>query len=320
MESKMKALLKLTVLFLIGFTSVNLWADEINSTEIINEKSPGINLFSEDDFWDEDLLDFDFFKSEGKYTLNSYPTIEFQWGFTKPSTHKDLLSQKFFDAGSMDFKIGHTKKRAREKYEGIVEIDFDYVFLGRITKDFVSSDEKSSDKVELNAWRFGVSSLDGYAYKLGGTGELLLYHSKGMVWTKPEFSSNTASEQLVDMQKTYDDAFRFGNCFEGGIKYQIVEPISVNVGFERTIVYPRHLFWYWTGSEIIEGIGHGLVSGFVKEVMKSSPIAAPIVNFLLQNAISYGSFELRKKNMNWPFDSAMPLLIDNYKVGVSFAF
>ncbi len=317
----MKAKLKLIFLVLFTFSSYFLYAEEMKGSEaMISEKSTMINLYSDDDFWDDDWLDLDIFESDDHYTKKSYPTIEFQWGFSKPLTHNDLLSQKFLDAGAMDFRIGHTKKKIREKYENIVEIDFDFLFLGRITKDLATSDEETNDKVELNAWRFGISSLDGYAYKLGGTGELLLYHSKGMVWTKSEFSSDAPSEQLIDMQNTYDDVFRFGNCFEGGIKYQIVEPIAVNIGFERTIVYPRHLFWYWAGSELIEAVGHGLVSGFVDEVMKSSPIAAPIVYFVLQNAISYGSFELRKKYMNWPFKTAMPLLIDNYKVGVSFAF
>ena len=63
-----------------------------------------------------------------------------------------------------------------------------------------------------------------------------------------------------------------------------------------------------------------MIDHFSKEVLKASPIAGPIVNFLLKNALSYGSFELRKKYMNWPFETVSPLMFENFKIGLSFVF
>jgi hypothetical protein len=54
--------------------------------------------------------------------------------------------------------------------------------------------------------------------------------------------------------------------------------------------------------------------------MDRSPYAGPIVHFVLKNALSYGFYELRKKHMNWPVQTVAPLMYENYKVGLTFAF
>jgi hypothetical protein len=51
-----------------------------------------------------------------------------------------------------------------------------------------------------------------------------------------------------------------------------------------------------------------------------SPAAAPIVNFVLKNGLSYGMYQLRKEKMNYPFESEAPILNDTFKIGVTFIF
>jgi hypothetical protein len=47
---------------------------------------------------------------------------------------------------------------------------------------------------------------------------------------------------------------------------------------------------------------------------------SPVVAFILKGAISYGMYELRSNNMNWPIKTAEPMMFDNYKVGITFTF
>jgi hypothetical protein len=120
--------------------------------------------------------------------------------------------------------------------------------------------------------------------------------------------------------KLFNDSFRFGTMTEGGIRIRFIPLISVNAGYERAIVFPRHLFWKHVGSMAIEWAGIGAIDFFVREVMDESPAAGPIISFILKNGLSYGMYQLRREKMNWPFDSAEPLTLDTWRFGLTFTF
>ena len=125
------------------------------------------------------------------------------------------------------------------------------------------------------------------------------------------------NEQMLE---TYTGIMRFGQNFESGLKLQVYDPVSITASYSRSIIFPRHLFLQWAVSNMIEGIGQGIVDEFSKAVIKSSPSFGPIVNFVLKTGVSYGFYELRKTKMNWPFNSVSPLMYDSWKVGMSFEF
>ena len=118
----------------------------------------------------------------------------------------------------------------------------------------------------------------------------------------------------------YDGAFRFGTASEGGVRIEIANTVSLDAGFEASVIFPRHLFWKQLISFAIESGGQGAVDFFVDEVMDNSPAAGPIVNFVLKNALSYGFYLLKKDSMNWPFETEKPLTYETFKMGVSFTF
>ena len=46
----------------------------------------------------------------------------------------------------------------------------------------------------------------------------------------------------------------------------------------------------------------------------------PSLSFVLQNALNYGFYELRQKNMNWPIETVAPLAFDSFNIGISLSF
>ena len=75
------------------------------------------------------------------------------------------------------------------------------------------------------------------------------------------------------------------------------------------------------GSEIIEGAADGIAGMVARTTFgRSSPKSLPIFNFILRNAVAYGFKELRREKMNWPFDTAAPLNITSWNVGLSVSF
>jgi hypothetical protein len=140
------------------------------------------------------------------------------------------------------------------------------------------------------------------------------------VWTRLKEidpAQNDIDQNIFDL---YYDTFRFGETSTAGLKIQFGSMVALNSGYEFSVVYSRHLFWYWLGSFAIEKGGMGLLDRFVDEILDGTPAAGPVLNWVLKNAYSYGFFLLRKENMNWPFSTAPPLTYETFKLGLSFTF
>ena len=310
----------LTLFIAFCFLASNIYfvqAQETDTSKTEDEDEYWDNFAFEDDddFWD---WDFDFFDKD-KAVERHKPTVELQYGFTNPTYHKDVFSGKFSKNFEIDLRLGFSDLYSAAEDPDILDYSFKYFYLKNISADFGSVDKKQ-DEVEVQAWRFGFSTSDGYGYRLGDHGNILLYHDNGIGWTKLDFKDtvvNQLDQQALDL---FGDAIRFGDNFEGGIKVRIIKPLALNMSYERSLVYPRHMFWYWVASGLIEEAGHGMISYFVGEILESSPEVAPVVNFVLKNSLSYGFYELRKKRMNWPIETVPPMMFDGFKIGITFIF
>jgi len=263
--------------------------------------------------WQFDDLDFSLKKSK--------PTISFQYGLSK-AQRKDLTTA-IADPAMFELKLGYIKENKAWSRDDIVKHNFRYVFLSNISND-ISGKEETPENLATNTWKFGFGRSSGYGYKLSESVAIIPYYTYTLNWTRVDFTNpdvlNLVPEADASIINRYDESFRFGSSGEGGLRIQFIDNIAIEAGYERSIVFQRHLFWKWAGSAVIEGAAQGLLDTFINEVFKSSPAAGPIVNFVLKNALAYGIYELRRDKMNWPFSSEAPLAFDQFKVGVTFIF
>jgi len=257
------------------------------------------------DNWDDNVM---------KYTLRGSPTITVNYGLSKMSIHN--FSEDFADPRSFEVKLGYTTQRVTKKSEDIVRYSYRYLHLSNISTELADIPETSTE-METNTWRFGFGRASGYGYQLGESA-IIPYYSYSFDWSRIEFKEGPAD--LVDFAKAnmYHESFRFGTSTEGGLRITIIPQITVEAGYERSVVFQRHLFWKWAGSAVLEAAGQWGIDSFIREIMKSTPVAVPVVNFLLKNALSYGVYELRKEKMNWPFKSEAPVSYDQFKFGLTF--
>ncbi len=298
----MKSFLKIC-LFLSIFTMTNLLADE-DSTNVTNE--------ADDDYinWSE-IIEFNKLRQ---------PRIDLVYGFANPIYHKDAFKGGLSPVNVIGIELGYEKNSQYNNSETVYKYKHENFFLSNI-KEYSSKREAGDfSKVRTEAWRFGFNSCSGFGYELGSGMKLALAASNGIGWTKLEFLDSAMTTGDQESLNYVGDAFRFGTQTEAVINVKFTENIGINAGFERAIVFPRHMFWYWAGSEVLRGVSTGLLSTFVKEIGKSSPSSVPIVNFILQNALNYGFYELRQKNMNWPIETEPPFMFDTFKVGVNVNF
>jgi opacity protein-like surface antigen len=262
------------------------------------------------DDWDEFHKDMDFVDSGS----HGSPVVVLGYGISGLSLNQ--FNGKFADPNMVELKLGYIKDKNYKKQEDIIKYNFNYLYLSNISTELSSS---NSGELSNNTWRFGIGNAKGYGYKIG-RGGITPYYSAALTWSRLDLKEQTISTDQRQLLSSFDDSFRFGTNWEGGIKFKVIPMLTIDAGYERAVIFPRHLFWKWLGSAAIETAGQWMVDGFVKEIMKSSPYAGPVMSFVLKNALSYGMYELRQEKMNWPFKSAAPLAYDQFKFGFTVNF
>ena len=263
--------------------------------------------------WKWEWDDFD----EWKIWKNKQPAISLNYGLSDIS-RKDVETP-FADNNLLELKLGYRSKQKTKYADYIEKSVFNYLFLNRNTTNLAGGSGTTGD-IETKNWQFGAGWSKEYGYKIGKDASITPYYTSSMNWTRIDFPDDSLNPNDERIKQLYDEAFRFGTSSEAGVRIQPIKLITFEAGYERSIVFERHLFWKWAGSAVIEVAANGVLDVFIKEVFKSSPAAGPIVFFVLKGALGYGLYELRKGEMNWPFPSAPPIAMDNFKFGMTFTF
>jgi len=293
----------ISLVSLLLFTlCLNSIAQENDSTEKKDKNGWGFNYqFIEDRF---------FYKGS--------PSIEVSYGQSDASLKN--YNPNLLNAGIFELKMGWHKEK-EVKNQNIVIYKNNFLHGGFISSNIRASNSTNGAPSTL---RFGYGSSRGYGYKPGNNASLLLYNSNSFTWTRYDYGTKIYTFEWAgppfDKLDDFNKSLRFGSTAEGGIIIPVGSVVNLQASYDRTIVFPRHLVLKHLGSVLIETGGQSLIDGFVNAVLKSSPAAAPIVSFILKNGLSYGLYELRSEKMNWPFNSAEPLMFDSYKAGLTFTF
>ncbi|MCX6158129.1 MAG: hypothetical protein NTY74_09160 [Ignavibacteriae bacterium] len=254
-----------------------------------------------------------------KYINVDKPAIEISYG---PSTVKlDGYGQSFDNASLLDFKIGFSTSKSKKYYnDKLKKFEFVYFDVGNYNTD-MDFREKSADKIKANNWRFGFGEKDGYMIAAGNIG-ILPYTSTAMMWTNSNWKGINSTVTPIENDKllVFGNQFRFGSNYESGISFQVMPLLSFDFTYERNNVYPRFLFWKQTGSMVMQEAGVGVIDYFVNRVLRDSPVAGSVVNFVLKSAYYYGFNELKAKEMNWPFGGDASVNYSTLKFGLGFTF
>jgi len=245
------------------------------------------------------------------------PAISLNYGFSDIS--REDVEAPFADNNLIELKLGYTRKITTKFADYIERERFNYLLINHNSTSLAGGSGTTSD-IETSNWQFGLAMSSGYGYKIGTEASITPYYASTLNWTNIDFKDDSLSPNDERIKQLYDETFRFGTSYETGVRMQATSLIVLEAGYERAIVFERHLFWRWAGSGIIELVANGLLDVFIKEVFKSSPAAGPVVFFVLKSALGYGLYELRQDKMNWPFSSAPPIAFDNIKFGVTFVF
>lgn len=286
------------------------------SNKVIDSLKAALNDEGDDDDWNPAKM----------VLIHKLPVLQINYGFNTLKLLDNDYESSLNKFPNFEARLGtyHENVNSANK---IVKFNSNTVYVSLFNQEYGSNTSDNNKSLfTAKMFRFGFFDSKGYGYDLGENASLILYTGGGVNWSRiiskvPEFKdTNTNFYKDQAILNTIGDDLRFGQEFETGIKVKLFKPLALNASFERSVIFPRHLVFDWLVSNIIEGIGNKMLDSFSKSVMKSSAAAGPIVNFVLKTVYEYGFYELRKSKMNWPFNSVSPLLVDSYKVGLSFEF
>lgn len=232
--------------------------------------------------------------------------------YTAPNTP---ITFTYFDGS-----IGYIHEQTRFDRNSVFKYGHQYLFLSNQTNVDASLNFNALTGIESNVWRVGLGSRQGFGYR-SGQFSLTPYHGNAAVWTNIGYTNfATLSESEQRLLSDFNNAVRFGSSTEGGVRLEFVQPIALDVSFQRTVVMRRFVFWQWVGSYGLEAVSQSLLDGFIREIYKSSPAFAPIMNFALKNGLAYGIYQLRREKINAPFESEAPIHFDMFRIGFTLSF
>ena len=169
----------------------------------------------------------------------------------------------------------------------------------------------------LDFWTLGFINGIGYGYKWGSS-TLMLTVEDNTSWTSINPRSYSLMQGPADWQNImdFDGTMRLSSSMTSSLEFRVSNTLSLTGGYTWNQVMPRHLFWYWMGSEVIEGLAGTAIDRLIENFTEMSPKSQPVMHFVLKSAVLYGMKELRRKYMNWPFETVSPMNITYWNIGV----
>lgn len=319
-------------LFLALFAAAPLFAqteeepnpfETSDTTIVIEEDTSVVSSFSDEGFFQGLLV-------TRSYIYEDVPFIEFSMGNSLPSYDKTYMP-RFGDSPLRDDYGMHNIAEIKLGFKDMFSLQPDGYVTGTNGQSFYIStvnfnilkgmnDVIIPPEQQLEAWRFGFSNFDGYGYRIADAIDVHLNHAQGINWTRASFRGETPDSVNYLAKERLGNRFRFGENYESSISITPYKYVTLGATFEQAVVYPRHMFWYWTASKLVEASAFGLLDWFVDEVEERAPAVVPVVNFALKTGLSYGYYKLLKREMNWPINTEPPFMYDNFKVTLAINF
>lgn len=292
-----------TIVTIIGFAilfNVKLFADD----------------WFDDDFYN-DITDHDYVQMFNFAMIR--PIIDINVGLNKINIDKNTYSNNFNEIGNISGKFGFSRKSSLFDSKLVYKGSNNYLSIDYLNKDLPLSTSISTN-TNAKIFQIGFGDDDFYSYRIADFMDLEFTNNSAFSWAWLSFDTHDLDSNNIKYLDYIGDGMRFSNSVGNDIKILIDDSYGINAGFNRTIIYQRHLFWYWAGSEIITQACSGMIDWFVRSIAKRNTGAAPIVYFVLHSAYNYGMYELRKEKMNWPIETSPGFIYDNFKIGISIKF
>jgi hypothetical protein len=289
------------------------------------------DFLDEKDIFDKDGLDFEWENDDFKFTMkNDEYTSDKEKPFLLLEAGQSILTNTTFEERypNMNFKdnsisilrLGYYKYK-HYKESTLIKASSHDIFVSYASDNIYDFDELSNN-IQTQNWGFGINWTEGYGNEFHKNFRIIFNHTNGMTWNRLALvdEKSISDTNFLHTFNRYNEKFKFGEQFQSKVEIVLFDIVNLNATYERRHIFPAYMFWYSALSGIIELASQSILDEFIDEVREFSPEITPIINFFLKSGLSYGLYELRRDNMNWPIETEAPFVMENFKVGFGLNF
>ena len=263
---------------------------------------------------------------------NFRPFMEVSVGYGIPA-QRNFESDFSKDMGA-GFIIGYSSIERFKRF--IPKLDERFLYGSYLSTDLniFNPDSKISSELERDPNRtdttgnvyskiatFGFGYRDGFGYALEPLVEIIPYNQVTISFTQFDFTpQDSLSQNDIAILERYNKAWRLGQTYSGGLKFQIFKSLAATGSYDLAVTYPRLVFWEWFGSFLIQYGVTSAMTVYSEEIVNNAPLVGPLMYFALKNGLSFLFFRAMSYNMNWPFKSETPLTSVTIRLGASITF
>jgi opacity protein-like surface antigen len=251
--------------------------------------------------------------------VNNNTYLEFSGGLSTINANKVDIGDNFQATYLAEFRYGFIRYNEELPARGIFSHAKDYAFISTISSTFKVLDIQPSGLV-TDTWRFGLGIENGYGY-YGPFGNpfILFKHNGSITWTHIDFYDLGSAGNNQNYMRRFDDKFRFGATWSGGVDVHITKNILLSADYETNVIYPYFKPLQWTGMFIFDNATQRWIDYFEPQALRMFGKTWPVVKFAYKNFISYVVYNMRKNECYWPFESDRPISFLIYRAGITLS-
>jgi hypothetical protein len=258
----------------------------------------------------------DNFYSKPNYVVNQ-TFLAVETGFSNPSIENVNPNTTFEHTYNLDFYYGFIRLDEKTGIPNVFKHQSEFAFISNISADFKNL-KITSNGLYSDSWRFGFGLQDGFGYDFINNKRLYLNHLSSISWIRADVGGSPKDGSDSIFIKRFDEKFKFGTTYSGGIRYQLYSVINLEMGYEHAIYFSDFEYDSWLGAWLFDLVLQRSPDLYEPELKQYFETYYPIAKFVYKNLVSFIAFELRRNNQHFPFKSEKSFNYDCFKVGVSF--
>jgi hypothetical protein len=235
-----------------------------------------------------------------------------------PSMKLDGFDGRFAPVNLLEARFGRQQAWGLSRSRDVLRYKSSYFTVGAISTEL--AEEADPGETETTHWRGGLGERKGYGYRIGDNAFIAPYHGTTGLIAHLDVEDPPADPGDAHALETFDGSTNVATAFEGGFALGLSRSMTLDVGYEQMVAYPNWVVFPAVGAGVVHGIALHMADRIARHVARDSPRAAPIVSFILRNAISFAIYNQRRREVNWPFGGDPGVLTEGAKVSFTYSF
>lgn len=246
------------------------------------------------------------------------PTISILSGISYLNYPDKNYTDKFARSYSAEILYGFQRFEKIPPEENLLRHAREFISLTNISSHLKPKTiETNGNTTDL--WRGSFGLTNGYGYLINES-NFFLCHTAAITINRIDIELAASNPFNQETNDKFDEQYRIGSLFQNSVNLQLYKILYFNIGYEQSIIYSDINISKWLGSWLFDNITQRWIDIVEPFIFDYNQQLFPVIIFALKSAISLVMYELKQKNMYFPFASGKPLTYYSLRLGFNMIF